>query len=367
MIDSNTNQGITDENITQTMNGSNNSNGESASKKNNPFDDELNSLYKGVGLRDISSSGVIELRGNDVLDFLHRISTNSITDLPKEKIANTIFTTEKGRIIDISFLFNFMEFQLLICSAEQQEKVMRWINKYIISDDIIQTDISEKYTIFELLGPQVESFIIMISGNAVNSIQENSFKVINTDGIIFFLAKLRDRNGKMKFWIIADPNYGQQLVRYMLENKSIFNFNLIGDRASEIYRIEQGIPSAPNEINDQYNPHEARLMNLVDSKKGCFIGQEVIARLETYDKVQKYLMGVEFSQEVEEDQKFNLFNDEGTEAGEVTSYIYSPNFKKHIGLAYIKKAFLQEGRSLTAKSSDGISVNVLVHSLPFKK
>lgn len=366
MIDSTTNSGIMEKNITQVSDDSNNSNGGTA-KKNNSLAEELNSLYKGVGLRDISSSGVIELRGNDVLEFLHRISTNSIKDLPKEKIAHTIFTTEKGRIIDKTSLFNFMEFQLLICSTEQQEKVMRWINKYIISDDIIQTDISGKYTIFELLGPQVESFIIMISGNAVNSIPEDSFKVINTDGIIFFLAKLRDKNGKMKFWIIADPNYGQQLVRYMMENKSIFNFNLIGDDASEVHRIEQGIPSAPYEINDLYNPHEARLMDLIDAKKGCYIGQEVIARLDTYDKVQKYLVGVEFVESVEEDLRLTLFGSDGIEAGEITSYVFSPNFGKQIGLAYIRKAFIEEGRSLTAKSGSGINVNVQVHSLPFKK
>ncbi|HVO72890.1 MAG TPA: glycine cleavage T C-terminal barrel domain-containing protein [Ignavibacteriaceae bacterium] len=366
MIDSTANSGIIEENITQIPNGSNNSNGGSI-KNNDSINSELNSLYKGVGLRDISNYGAIELRGNDVLEFLHRISTNSIKDLPKEKIIQTIFTTEKGRIIDKTSLFNFLEFQLLVCSAEQQEKVMRWINKYIISDDIIQTDISGKYTIFELLGPQVESFVIMISGNAVNSIQEDSFKVINTDGIIFFLAKLKDRNGKMKFWIIADPNYGQQLVRYMMENKSIFDFNLIGDEASDIYRIEQGIPSAPYEINDLYNPHEARLMDLVDTKKGCYIGQEVIARLDTYDKVQKYLMGIEFDQTVEEDLKFSLLDSEGVEAGEITSYAYSPNLKKQIGLAYIRKAFIQEGKILAAKSGNGLNVNVLVHGLPFKK
>ena len=366
MIDSTANSGIMEENIEQIPDKTNNSNGGSV-KHNESLNSELNSLYKGVGLRDISSYGVIELRGNDVLEFLHRISSYSIKDLPKEKIVQTIFTTEKGRIIDKTTLFNFMEFQLLICSPEQQGKVMRWINKYIISDDIVQSDITGKYTIFELLGPQVESFIIMISGNAVNNIQEDSFKVINTDGIIFFLAKLRDKNGKMKFWIIADPNYGQQLVRYMMENKSIFNFNLIGDDASEIYRIEQGIPSAPFEVNDFYNPHETRLMDLVDTKKGCYIGQEVIARLDTYDKVQKYLTGIEFTQSLEEDLKLSLTDETGSEAGEITSYVYSPNFKKQIGLAFVRRGFIQEGKSLIAKSGTGVSVKVLVRSLPFKK
>ncbi len=62
----------------------------------------------------------------------------------------------------------------------------------------------------------------------------------------------------------------------------------------DAYKIENGIPSDPNELNDLYNPHEAKLIDLVDFKKGCYIGQEVIARLDTYDKVQKHLVGLCF-------------------------------------------------------------------------
>ena len=63
------------------------------------MEDEINSLYKGVGLRNISHLGIIELKGKDVLDFLHRISTNSIKDLPKEGVTKTVFTSEKGKIL----------------------------------------------------------------------------------------------------------------------------------------------------------------------------------------------------------------------------------------------------------------------------
>ena len=153
------------------------------------LESEMNSLYTGVGMRDISSSGMIELKGNDVLDFLHRISTNSVKNIVKGEIAKTIFTTEKGRIIDTGVIINLDDYQLLICSQEHQEKMMIWLQKYIISDDVKLNKINGKYTLLELIGPQTDSFMTIISGNIVNNIQPNTIKIINTDGILFFLMK----------------------------------------------------------------------------------------------------------------------------------------------------------------------------------
>ena len=88
------------------------------------FENEIKSLYEGVGLRDISHYGIIELKGKDVLDYLHRIGTNASKDLPKEGITQTILTNEKGRIIDKGTLINFEDYQLLIVSGHQKMKVI---------------------------------------------------------------------------------------------------------------------------------------------------------------------------------------------------------------------------------------------------
>ena len=110
------------------------------------LESEMNSLYNGVGMRDISSSGVIELKGNDVLDFLHRISTNSVKNIIKGETAKTIFTTEKGRIIDTAVIINLDDYQLLVSSQEHHQKIMMWLQKYVISDDVKLSNINGKYT-----------------------------------------------------------------------------------------------------------------------------------------------------------------------------------------------------------------------------
>ena len=331
------------------------------------IEEEVNSIYEGVAIKDVSNRGMIELRGKDVLDFINRISSNQTKDLPKENIIDTIFTTEKGRIIDYTTLLNFDDYQILMGSIENQPKVMMWINKYVITDDVKVSNISGKYSLLEVMGPQADSFLTLSAGSVVNEIQSNSFKIINADGTIFFLVKMLDIRGNKKFLIIADPVHALQLIKFMVENKGPFNFNLIGEKAYESYRVEQGIPKAPNEVNDNYNPHETKQLDAVSFTKGCYIGQEVIARLETYEKVQKYLMGVEFEEEVDENNTFNLFDENNNEAGKITSVVKSFRYNRYIGLAYINKTFAKEGIKLIAKSESGEMVNVIVKEIPFKK
>jgi tRNA-modifying protein YgfZ len=342
-------------------------NGSSVFTKYSSVDEELNSLYNGVGVRDISNCGILELRGNDVRDFLHRITTNSIKELPKERAVRTILTTEKGRIIDVITLLNFGEYKFVITNPANKLKVKSWIEKYVIMDDVKVSDINKKYVLLEILGPQAVSFATLFVGNIQNEIGFNQFKVIHSDGILFFILKLEDDKGNPKFWILAETQNGMKLVKSMKEYTGPFGFNFIGNEAYEIYRIEHGIPSAPNELNGSFNPYEVDLIKLVDFNKGCYIGQEVIARLDTYDKVQKNIKGIKFLSEPNGNENLLLYDNENKEAGQVTSFIFSKELNNWIGLGLVRKAYLAEGTILSAKSENGKAVQIQVENLPFKK
>ena len=108
------------------------------------------------------------------------------------------------------------------------------------------------------------------------------------------------------------------------------------------------------------------MINEVSFTKGCYIGQEVIARLDTYDKVQKNLCGILFNSGENPEGNLTIFEDK-REVGNVTSVTYSALWKTNIGLAYIKKDFNDDGKILIAKSENGIEYPVTLTSLPFKK
>ena len=184
--------------------------------------------------------------------------------------------------------------------------------------------------------------------------------------MLFFLAKMRDEKNHLKYWVIADQVNGNRFIKFALENKGIFDFNLIGETAYDVYRVEQGLLAAPNEINDEYNPNEAGLLEYIDFKKGCYIGQEVIARLDTYEKVQRAIKGVVFNDQAGQ-KKYNLFNGDGNDSGKVTSVVYSFRCKKNIGLGYIRKNHSEDGTKLRAKDNEGNEIDVLIHKIPFKR
>lgn len=327
---------------------------------------EVNIIYNGVGLRDISHYGFIELKGSDVLDYLHRIGASAVKDLPREKVANIVFTSEKGKIIDYSKLINFQDYQILICNRANLSKVNSWLQKYIITDDVKVEENNGKYGLLELVGPQADSFATLISGNVVNILNPDTFKIVNTEGIIYFLMKIMSEDGKMRYWILANLENCEKLLKYVNENKGIFDFSFIGEDSYEIYRIEQGIPAAPNEINMEYNPLEIGLNASIDFNKGCYIGQEVIARLDTYDKVKRRLVGLEFSEPIDFTEKMILNDDKNLEAGTLTSALYSTRLNKQIGLGFVNKTSVNEGTVLYAKSEEK-KIQAIVRNLPFVK
>ena len=262
---------------------------------------------------------------------------------------------------------NFENYQILVCDRMSKLKVMSWIRKYVISDDVEVNDANSKYNLLELSGPQAESFVTLICGNVANDMEPNTFKIMHTENILFFLIKLPDERGKNKFWFLADFENSKRLIAFMKEYKGVFNFNMVGEKAFNIYRIERGLPVALNELNDEYNPLETGLDDLIDFDKGCYIGQEVIARLQTYNKVQKKLVGLKFSDPLEFNNGAIVIEDNGEEVGKLTSYAISHKLKAPIGLAYIRDSHLTPGTQLSLKLSDNKVVKAEVHSLPFVK
>jgi folate-binding protein YgfZ len=113
---------------------------------------------------------------------------------------------------------------------------------------------------------------------------------------------------------------------------------LIGNNAFQIVRIESGMPDWGTELTEDYNPHEARLINAVSFTKGCYTGQEVIARLDTYDKVQKYLMIVDMGERITKPPPHDIYL-EDDKIGVLTSFTRNPLNNRNIGLGYVKKNY----------------------------
>ncbi|HPI36956.1 MAG TPA: glycine cleavage T C-terminal barrel domain-containing protein [Ignavibacteriaceae bacterium] len=339
------------------------SNGYSAFNVFTSVEDEYAILNSGAGLRDISHHSVIELTGNDVLDFLNRITTNNVKSIQPASAIDTIFTNEKGRILDKTKLLHLGNKQLLLGQRSDKIKLINWIEKYIIMDDVVPVHLTGRMVVLEFRGPQSDSFLTLLFGDQVKDFPLNSIKRLFLEQAVITAVKCMDESNSIYFVLIIQPETASFFINYCIANKGVFNFSLIGEEAFDLYRVEKGILSS-NELNNNFNPLEANLAWLVNFTKGCYIGQEVIARLDTYKKVQKKLTGVQFI-----DNNIDFINctlmGNGEDAGQVTSIVFSPYLKKYIGLAYIRNEYCNEGTSLTAVNN-GNKFEVKVKKLPFR-
>lgn len=329
--------------------------------------EEYESLINGAGLYDLTGSAVIEMRGKDSLEYLHRISTNALKELKSGEAAVTLFTNEKGRMIDRATVLNMGEYLLLTGSQACRNKLLGWINKYIIMEDIKAADRTDSSSVFEMAGSQSRVFLSMIFGDGVDSLQSGKVLMAEVEGRKFTLV-LKNEFSINKYIIISKAEDTEFLLSYMYEHKSVFDFRPVGKAAHDIFRIVLGIPEAPGEINDNYNPHEANLVSDISFTKGCYIGQEVIARLDTYNKVQKKLSLLVFDEPVESsDEPLRLLGEGGREAGVITSVAQSLKKDKSIALAYIRNEESAEGTKLTAVSPEGKAYSASICSFGLRK
>ncbi len=307
-------------------------------------EEELSIFKNGVGLKVTETPSLIKMVGKDTVEFLHRVSTNDLMNIKSYEKRNTLFLNEKGKFIAKSTFLSFEDEYWVLSDYDYSNRVLSWINKFIIMEDIKTEDISDKFSLLELSGPQAGSFIMLLIGDEVNKIKLEEFKRFDVDGFTFYLFSNSVKSNCVSTKIIIESARLVDFIKHLFSIKSVFDLELVGKQALDTFRIEKLIPAFPNEINVEANPHEVDLMNDISATKGCYIGQEVIARLETYEKVQRKLFKVVSAEKINETSKF-LLDECGEEVGEITTHSVFANNHGYTSLGLIKKKAIKNNCS----------------------
>lgn len=284
--------------------------------------------------------GRVEAIGNDAIDLLHRMSTNDLLPLIGKPGAGsqTVLTNEKGRIIDYLVVLSKGNSALLTTSGGHEEQVISWLDKYVIMEDARFLKRTDELSQFLIFGPKALSFLQELSGNNLITLENFHSVEVEIAGSSVTLQKTQ-RIIESGFTLFAPSTEKEKVKTALLDLVHAEGGSEIDNEVFDVLRIEAGLPVAPNEINEKHNPLETTLVQAISWTKGCYIGQEVIARLDTYDKVQRHLMGVMASDGVTLSSAAEITSPDATEIGSVSSAAYSPSLGKQIGLAFIKTAY----------------------------
>ena len=306
---------------------------------------EYRAITEGVGLHDSSYSGRLKATGEDALDLINRLSTNGVVNLAPGQGAPTILTTDRGRILDLLGVVNTGDYFLLITSPDCQQAVIDWLDKYTIMEDLAVEDISGKTGAFTLCGPDSAA---ALAGVMAPEVTADDLEAMGPYAALESavagheaLVVRRPLGDMVAFDVVMDAGSATQVWEVLADAGA----TPVGLEAFNAALVQNAVPRHGREMGDAYNPLEAGLIGSVDFAKGCYIGQEVIARLDTYQKVQRYLVRLRFSEDATVEEGVGL-EMEGLRVGQVTSLATVPPTGQLVGLGYVRTARANPGQTL---------------------
>ncbi len=301
-----------------------------------------------------SNAGRLRLTGEDARDLLNRLSTNLVDPAGAAgEVAVTVLTSDRGRIVDLVYVIHRDDHQLMLTSPGQQQNVIEFLDKYTIMEDLEVEDVTGDTAMLTITGPEASAILDSVDG---------------IDGMRIALPADAERPATYQL-ICSDRDTANQ-VRTALESAGAVS---ISAPTAEALRIASGQPAYGSEMSDTYNPLEAGLIGAIDFHKGCYIGQEVIARLDTYHKVQKYLVTLRFESdggdvsEVASALPGARLNDAAGDAmGLVTSATVIPTADGPdlIGLGYVRTRAVEIGGRLSVASGDADGLSAVITAQP---
>ncbi len=236
----------------------------------------MQSYYKHLNIKSVI------ITGKDSIDYLQRISTNNCSRLREVKFLTTCFLNDKGKLVDICDLFYVNSKIYLISCSTKFDETIKLLQKYIITDDV---EISKNIDSFDYLD------------------------FVNCDEK--YIAEFNLPYG-------IDAKSGRWKVLFI---NSVSNINLtlneIKTKEFTYLNITSGLISVNENIYLQYNPLELNLWEYISFTKGCYLGQEIIARLDSYQKVSKILVLLSRKEEGVEQLATQLLNENGEFAGKI--------------------------------------------------
>ena len=248
----------------------------------------VQAVREGVAICDRSHWGIIRIADEDRIRFLHNQSTNDFQILTPGQGCDTVFVSSTARTIDLATAYVTEDAVLLIVSPNRRQYLLNWLDRYIFFADRVKLeDLTSGIAIFSLIGTKSDA---MLEKLGVSSIIGQSYAHHQ-------LVQLGDTEIRIAVGSgLATPGY--TLIVPAAKAATVWKQIVaagavpLGDRVWEQLRIEQGRPVPDKELTEDYNPLEAGLWQTISFNKGCYIGQETIARLNTYKGVKQHLWGI---------------------------------------------------------------------------
>jgi folate-binding protein YgfZ len=311
----------------------------------------------------LAGRALLAVGGADRVRFLQGQLTNDVAGLdpagPRSG-CHALVLTPQGRIVaDLHVLARPDELWLETDAARRAALIAR-LEKYVIADDVQIADRSAAWTRYSIDGPRARALLAAAAPGAALDLLPDAWTPLPIAGTEAFVAAF-GWSGEPAFQLFA-PEAGEPGVREALRAAGASVGAAWGDLAAlEILRIEAGTPASGAELGEEVLPAEARLVErAVSFTKGCYTGQEVVARMHSRARVGHLLVGLALAPDGALPTPGAALLHGGAKVGELTSVARSPAAGP-IGLGFVRAAHAGPGTELAVEGG-----RARIAALPFE-
>jgi glycine cleavage system T protein len=304
---------------------------------------EYRAVREHVGLADLSYQGAFMISGNDRISFLQNLISNNLNDLPEGKGIYSTLLTAKGRVIADFYLYPMPESLLMELEGSNAEKTRQHLIRYRLRAQVKIEPPSWGRIL--LAGPNATAVLGRLSSEGWAPMEEKAIVHRVIDGLSIVCIK-RSMTGETDYHLYVPQAEMEKFWGRLLSIGSDFGILPVGQTALEMLRIEAGKPRYGIDIDEHIIPIEAGLgPEAISYTKGCYPGQEVMARIQTYGHVNKNLFGLVLEGEALPARGDKVFQGE-QELGWVTSATRSPLLGKGIAMGYLRPQIALAGTAV---------------------
>ena len=300
-----------------------------------PISPGYRALVEATGVADLTGRTQLELTGDDRAEFLHNFCTNSVRNVSVGRGTEAFVLDAKGHVLGHLFVFCGPTSIILDTVPGQSERLIGHLDRYIIREKVEIHDRTAEWGVLLVAGPQAAALMESLALDVPAERFEHSESRLV--GRPVYLRRV-DLVGPDS-WLLACRRDDLDSLLSALANAGAIR---AGMEAFETARVEAGTPLYHRDITDKNLPQEVnRDAQAISFTKGCYLGQETVARIDALGHVNRVLVGVRFDTTQVPAPGTQLFANgetgKGTAIGAVTSAVYSPRLQKGLALAYVRR------------------------------
>ena len=327
---------------------------------------EHRALRQTAGVIDLSFRGRLCLTGADRVRLLNGQVTNDLKALGEQSGCQAAFCGPKGRLVAEAHIYRLKEELLVEFEPGLVTTLIERLEHHIVAEDVQVVDVAPYYGLLSVQGPRSVQVIDRLGAFGELPSVEHHFVAYSDPALGDLYAMRRSRTGDVGFDLFIPTDAVSMVFDKLVTAAQVEDGRAVGFEALELARFEAGIPRFGIEMNETHLPPETGLeRTAISYTKGCYTGQETIARLRTYGQVTKALRGLRLTGGGDELPKAgDTVQWNGKTMGQVVSARHSPTLNEDLAMAYVRKECNAPGTELTVLTASGLRPAVLV-PLPF--